>query len=87
MWLNKQGVIYLYICLCSENCFRTDQTRLGYYDVKARLTSMIDCLAYSLSLILRIDSFKLILYYASKLGVNCSYLKFDILNASKRVVS
>ena len=87
MWLYNPRVIYLCICLCSENCFRTDQTRLGYYDVKARLTSMIDCLAYSLLLIPMIDLSKLILYYASKLGVNYSYLKFDVLNASKRVVS
>ena len=31
--------------------------------------------------------FKLILYYVSQLGVNDSYLKFDVLNARKRVIS
>ena len=45
MWLYNQRVIYICICLCSDNCFRTDQTRLGYYDVTARLTLMIDLLS------------------------------------------
>ena len=45
MWLYNQRVIYICICLCSDNCFRTDQTRLGYYDVTDRLTLMIDLLS------------------------------------------
>ena len=83
MWLYNQRVIYICICLCSDNCFRTDQTRLGYYDVTARLTLMIDLL----SLFLKIDMFQQIIYYDSQLGVDDPHLKFDVLNVSKRVVS